>query len=408
MAETHKKFGGSTIPLGLLCPGSWKAREENPSPPGEAAERGTRIHSWLERYLTTSLSSEGFTLSERDLQECKIAVAAGQKIKAVLAELGFTMADVHIEEMLDFHPDYPEAGGTPDVDGFKLFGDGITIDYKSGNQLVSAEKNDQLIFYAVSRYNKLDPMVRATLKDWHFVIVQSDSDGEIHVRKWSLPAVDLPAYEAIYKAAIDRAIANPYDKIPGDHCMDYWCPIRSTCQARSAWINEQSAGIWSGLLEGQIEQPRGIRLSKLLSMKKHIIDVLTAAENDAVEILKLDPTGVPEFHLEDGEGNRAWQDEDQTKLVCAVAGLEENEYVITKVSTISPAQLEKVWKAKNITVDFPATVRPSTGKKLKPGSAASPFESLATPAEAQPEAPKSDEPKPKRTRKKKDAATAVA
>jgi hypothetical protein len=388
MATAHKLIGGSKIKLTLKCPGSPLAQSYLPNLSSEAAERGTRIHGWLEKYLTKTLSSmEGLT--DRDISEALIGVNCGKEIERVIDELGFAMSELNVEQMLDFHPDYPEAGGTPDVDGAVAFHDGITVDLKTGNGQIAPEENPQLLLYAVSRYNSLDPFVRSSLNNWHLVIVQPQEDGTITVRTWTLPAADLLAWEAIFKMGIDKVRANPELRTPGDHCLDEWCNARGVCPARLQWIDDQTHQAFDRAVHGDVDKnPGGERLMAIIRAEKHILDLVETAKKTMVALKQANPEEYPEVELKPNYSHKKFDNVALVDEWAAINGLTPDDY--KPRSVITPAKLQELATTKGITTDLPPTSQTVTSYSIKLVTLAT----FAPPPEAAPPAPK------KRTRRK--------
>ena len=397
MANAHKKYGGSAIELTGQCPGSVKAKSEIPQVAGSAADRGTRIHGWLEKYLKGDLIPPKEKLTGSALEEAQIGAAAGYEIKTIIQKLGMQLSDFQIERMLDFIPSadclgcqiesnekidhsegcYGYAGGTPDLDGYKAFGDMAIIDLKTGSHQVSAKDNKQLLFYACSLYNSLDEFTQATLNNCHLIIVQTQANSlDIEVRQHTLPVADLPAWNALFKMQIDRAEAEPDLRVAGDHCQAKYCDARSTCLEYRAWLDAETNGIFERAMAGDKETPRGKRLADTLNCLDKLKDFIKTVEADAINLMRAVPDAVPGWRLETGKGHRQWTDAKKAEAALKKAGLKLDE--VAPRDLVSPAQAEKLLKSKGLPADLlPETTQPDTAPKLKRGEAANVFESFA-------------------------------
>ena len=377
MATAHKKYGGSGIKLVGLCPGATKAKAECPDSSSEAADRGNRIHAWLEKYLKGDLTPPAKKLEGNELIEAQIGAFAGLKIKDVISELGMELSDFRIEQMTSF-PGYEEiAGGTPDLWGYRAFGDLVVIDLKTGNQQVSAVESEQLPYYGVSAANEIDPFDLATLNDLVNVIVQTQGDTlDVEVRISRTPMSELPVWREYFKAQIERAEAYPDLRTPGEHCQALYCDARTTCDEYLKWVDDDSLQTLSRLLEGEkVESPRGMRLAKLLDARKKIEDLIKQAKADAVAVLKLDPQGVPGYHLASGLGDRYFPDEKKAMAAFKLLGFKPDEYAPRKLIGIGKA--EELLKKAGIELEkLPDTARDTT-LSLKKGDPENVFANFA-------------------------------
>ncbi len=386
MATVHKKYGGSAIERTMLCHGSVKAIAELPvRQTNEAAERGTRIHAWFERYLKGDSSVKAKTA--QDKKEAMIAVKAGEKVKELLAQFGLTMDDCKQEQSMVLHPDYPIAGGSPDLFGFRPFRDFVMLDLKAGHNQVEAKENHQLLLYTCAALNSLDPFVRHTLNDCHMIIVQPNEDGsEVNVRIWTLPVADLDAYEALYKSHIDYAEANPDARVPGEHCTKKYCDARTTCPQFLNWVastsNEETAKIFAA---AAAEPDRAARLKVLLDNAKTIIDLIDQAKKDAASELSINPDAIGGWYLKtDVKGDREWESWKKAEKALKDLGFKIDEIAPRK--EVSVAQAEKLCKDKKI--EFTPLVelitRPDAKPQLKKGERPNDFAAFAPSAEASP------------------------
>lgn len=378
----HYPVGGSTIERIELCPASRKAvLELGPRPAGKAAERGTRIHSRAEEIFKGTRSKTKYTADED-----AVAKAMIEQLMVVSAELGFRKEELILEEQIAFTSIHPtDAGGTPDVAAYRAFHDLLIVDFKSGANYVSAERNIQLLFYAcLFFFEKLDPFVQATIGRVHCVILQPDFNGEIHARRWSLPASELSAYKQRFHAAVANSILREWEFKPGEHCEEKYCDARSTCAAYKEWLNNKSSGQLFDAIEQakkgkQAATPAGQLLAELLEAKPLIEKWLKAAEAAAIAEMTASAEAVPGYMLESKPGDRKWVDEKAVIAKAEALGLKESDYKPSNL--LSPAQFEKL---KGVTKEMVAelTERPDGNPKpvKKPHSKLANFAPPAPPA----------------------------
>lgn len=364
----HEKYGGSTIELTSLCPGSAKARQEiGETPSGKAAERGTRIHKRIEELFHAP------TVLQTPLKDDEELIAQGVLTTLVetAAEHGVNKSDIEIEKKVLL---WVDAGGKLDYGAFRIFGDMFIADCKSGFNQVMAESNMQMLFYGVGYLKSLDPFIAASLKNAHFVILQPSTEPpyEVTVRKWTIPIEELRSYEGYFKSVIDKTEANPDLRVAGDHCEAGYCPARATCSVYIEHEDQRSHGAFRKLLAGEKTSPaRGQQLADQLAVVPLIEKWCEAVKADAKLVLMQDSAGVPGWTLRDGLGNRAWKDEKAVIALAKELGLKPDEY--NPRHMIGPKPFEDLiiakkranLLAKEVDVNLdPLVDRPNLGAKL--------------------------------------------
>lgn len=363
----HYKIGGSTIKRTEICPGSVAAIAELPFKPGSAAaERGTRIHAYLEKYLKTDLGSVDKKLSEKDKEECLIAVAAGKVIKDLAAQLSFDIKDLIIEQKMKLTGISEDAGGTPDVGAFALGKDLAVWDLKAGRRYVEAENNYQLVFYAVCFWRNMAEDIRAQIQNVHMFIVQPEQEApyEVHVRSWSISAAELSEWEDRFARIIWNQQANPHQRNPGDHCEEMYCDARHSCAQYEEWLDGRSLGLFSKLLQGQVlvMPTTNDEIATMLDCEKKVTDYFKQLKESAIATLKENPTAISGYGLVEGLGNRAWENEKFVEKKAKEYGLKIDDYKPREL--VSPTAFEKLLKVNKIEQEMPPTVRASAGVKL--------------------------------------------
>lgn len=385
MATTHYKYGGSKMELTELCPGSIEACKpfENQSA-GEAAERGQRIHEHMETALISGklLTTAPKGLDAKSAKEYEIGVKSAIKIIEIAQSHGFTRDELRVERQLPLPQIHPDAGGTPDVDVHRAFGDLVVIDLKTGSRQVGVEESMQLAFYGVCVLQSLSAFERATLDTAHMYIVQPDADGiEIHVRKWSLPVANLVKWEDRIRAAVQRSESNPSERIAGDHCEKKYCSARSVCPVYKEYLNQKAFSLFDTVAAGL--KPEAALNTNVLAEQYKILPAIKAWCKEVEETVKrqlaVNPHSVPGFGLETGLGNRTWSDEKALKALCKELKLKLDEF--SPRSLVSPAEFERILQARLKTAeltdeernrlstalktDMPTlTERPTTGAKI--------------------------------------------
>lgn len=205
MPDKHYLYGGSTADIWLNCDGAMTLARFAPEvEPGEAAQRGTRIHKLAEKIFNKE------ECGECDTEEYCIANNYVNHIQSNFPRDGM---DIEVAWKLS-----KTIGGT--IDGIAISSTDIWIwDLKTGKKRVNPEHNWQLLFYRYIYYPNND------VRNVHLGIFQN---GEM--RWWH------PSREEI-DAAMDRFASRlaaidtpdgPLTLTPGSHCL--WCKAKPVCK----------------------------------------------------------------------------------------------------------------------------------------------------------------------------------
>lgn len=372
MASFHYPVGGSKIELAELCSGSPKAMLPYANvPAGAAAQRGTRIHgyveiSWKQEFQNHAPSKEEKQfLKTLNAKEKQTALAFIEALKLLCQKYSLSPAEIKLEEQVSFYQDI--AGGTPDVYGVKLFGDFLMIDFKTGRHQVDPTENLQLLFYVCSILRNMDKLIADTLENVHLVILQSESDAPvIHTKTWSIERHELGAWDLRFQGVVDRVINNPDLRTAGDHCTELYCSAAGTCEAHIAYMSERSLGMLDRVMAGEPENPRGVRLGQLLRVLPNIKKWVELVEEDTKTLLTSDPNAVPGFHLGEQAHRYDWIDEKKVKAKCKELGIATGE--ITDSKLISQSSMKALCQMKGVDASWvDGYTAPLTHKRIKKG-----------------------------------------
>jgi hypothetical protein len=221
----------------------------------------------------------------------------------------------------------PGQGGT--LDAMLLAGEDLYfVDFKFGWQVVSAQQNIQLGFYALCAYNHPNERAQSMLKRakrLHFAIIQPEHNLE-HADVWSVPEGWLSdlrdALEAGYRGNL-RPDAPP---TPGRWCQ--FCKARAACPA----IHEELQAAVD-LDVNAISSVELAALQKKWEMYKAGYDRVYAEIKQRLE----GGHEVPGFKLVEKKAPRRWKDvKAATRAVVAVLGDQA-----WKRELLTPPQVEK-------------------------------------------------------------------
>ena len=323
--------GGSTAKRVIACPASVKLVQQIPSKdiPNEHADRGTLLHNVIadvlefneapEKYLGTKYNDQVLT---EELIDEKITVAL-----AALEEIDPTnVMAFKIETRVGFGDFLPGVFGSTDLLG-RIGKRAIVLDWKFGDGvLVSAEENEQLLFYAAAA-------MRTEESKWIFegateiecIIVQPPE-----IRRWVTTPQRVALFEQELRRAVHESHSEAASMAAGDHCR--WCAAKPICPKMTGQVERVMQTKLQALPIDQI----AIQLEQADAIESYIKDLRTLATQMLEHGVR-----VPGFKLVAKRGTRQWTSEDAVDAWVDANGLTKEAY---ESKLRSPAQMEKVLK----------------------------------------------------------------
>ena len=346
--------GGSTAKRVIACPGSVALCAQMPKLEGSSyAKEGSMLHAVIAACLDENTNPDdmlGFELDGVVLTKGLIEEKLRPALNALDEEIDpEAVMEFAVEQEVSFGKFLPGAFGSVDLIGRR--GDtAIVLDWKFGSGVqVSAEKNAQPMFYAAAA-------MRTEATKWAFedateveiVIIQPPG-----VSRWTCTFSELAAFERGLKAAVKESEKPDAKLSAGEHCR--WCAAKTVCPLMTGAVDRAlqtdlkamdvaKLGLacrQADLLEGWIKDLRAL--------------VQTALENGVA---------VPGWKLVAKRGTRQWVNEEAMVAAMTEQGLTFDD--ITEQKFRSPAQVEKVLKAKKLTMPEGLVAMVSSGHTLAP------------------------------------------
>jgi hypothetical protein len=360
MPTQHLPIGGSTFKRTMMCPGWVKASEKiPPRPAGAAAIEGSMHHAVMEECFlndTTPEDNLGLTYSEDGvsreftMDDLPLSQLAFDTTNKILDDLDID--EYLIEPFVQLIPGV--AGGSIDMLGTSTDRKTVLVlDYKFGKYYVSAEENDQQLFYALAAAR--DEQTRGFFKEAErvvLVILQPQSKTGFSQYEYSIRYLD--NYRARAQAAIDTARSDEAPRSAGEHCK--WCPAQPYCPtARTHAV-----------------------ASKMLDSASHNELVAGMAEVEAVEawcasikeeayLQMTKGVPVPGWKIVEKQASRKWIDEDGAIAALAKKRVPKKLYSPARILT-APQTLAMLQKNK-INLDLSPFIKStSSGTTLAPDS----------------------------------------
>lgn len=343
----HSIVGASAAKRWLTCPGSVRlierltklgALEEDTS---EYAEDGTFAHRVLEICI-----AEGDAIADaiwRTTDEMKRTAPTWceEVVSEVLDALAPLMGGAYwAEHKVTFGRPEHGAFGTLDFASLTDGGAKLTVaDLKSGVGLrVSAQKNPQLLCYALGHLAQLSPEQQAKVRLIRLLVLQPRLPGGIV--HWDCTVEWLREWERTkLLPGLDTARAGSEELETGEHCR--FCPAALFCAARQAEVRRAEL-----FADAAPEQLSDDAILSFLESGARIRKFLALVEAYA---LKKALAGAPPagYKLVAGKANRTWRDEAAPILEMLLG---DEAYEPRKLR--SPAQIEELPGGKALALTY--------------------------------------------------------
>ena len=389
--EEHSDIvGGSTAARRIGCPASYRLEQLVPKDErgSDYAREGTALHELMAMALRdgvepTDMLPYTFTAADASWSHTVTQDLWDEKGEPALAafdaycvrqeaKLGADM-QMLIERRVAV-PGIPGAFGTSDI--IATCGDEIFVmDWKFGFKPVMATENKQLMFYAAGALNTeaewigdVPPDTPVTL-----VIIQPMNANQGHdiVQEWSTTVGHLDQYMIELRAAVTEAQTEDARCAKGEWCTfarcKTVCPLHLNAvgvlgEKLAALKARQAAS--NGSPDDRLDW--GQRYAELLELAL-LADPLVAEIHNQAHAYAEQGSPIPGWGLEAKKaGNRSWAVEERLlKLFFKRHRIKMDEW--TERKTRSPAQIEKLIKAKGI--ELPkhyVAAGVSSGTKLSP------------------------------------------
>lgn len=352
LVTAHSRVvGGSTAKRVINCPGSVAlCATMPPQPSSKYADEGTLLHNIISEVLETDKAPIDFlgtkyndVVFTQQLLEDKLFPALD-----LLDEVDPKKEmEYATETRVGFGDFLPDVFGSTDLLG-RIGKRAIVLDWKFGSGVaVEAEENAQLMFYAAAAMRTPEVQwVFDGAEEIEMIIVQPPE-----IKRWVTNKARIATFENELKQAVKIAQKPDAPLQHGDHCR--WCTAKPVCPQMTGAVERALALAVGNLDAVQI----GHFLSQAEVLEQWITD-LRALTHTMLEAGAV----VPGWKLVAKRATRQWANEEQAvKELFTSLGDE----VYTK-KVISPAQAEKLLKAKGEKLPTDQVVAISSGSTLAP------------------------------------------
>ncbi|MCC8136227.1 MAG: DUF2800 domain-containing protein [Ruminococcus sp.] len=343
--SAHALLSPSSAHRWLNCPRAPRLEAQLPEKVSKYAEEGTVAHSVCEiiakKHFGKIKTNAYFNKAIKKPQTNELwddeMLRTAETYVEHLAERAMSFSTepyTAFEVKVDISDYVPEAFGRCDC--VMLGGDTLIItDYKHGKGVaVEAEKNPQMMLYALGALKLYKPLFGETLKNvWMYI----DQPRINSYEGWSCTVEELLAWGEEIKPKADMAFAGFGEYHAGDWCR--FCRANGICKAQA----EQQISAFDDFKDA-IENPESALLSP-----EEISDVLergknlvvwydTVKENALSQILA--GAKIPGWKAVEGRSIRVWSDQDKALEKLQANGIDRAAIYDSVPKTL--AQLEKM------------------------------------------------------------------
>lgn len=339
--RAHALLSASSAHRWLKCTKSARLEEQFPDTTSEAAKEGTLAHELAELrvrnyFRPADVSKRKLTFAIKKMKEDPLwddemlvhTETYLDHIKQTALKLP-SEPYVEVEKRVDYSQYAPDGFGTADmimIQGNTLY----VIDFKYGKGVpVSAEKNPQMMLYALGAYESckiLYPIERI-----HLAIVQPRlPDG---ITEWECLLGELLEFGDYVKERAALAIAGTGEFAPGEKTCKF-CRARKQCRARSDYNVKQAFDL--GELPPLITpEEAGKRLLAMRDVAAYQKDLQEWALSEC-----LAGKEVPGWKAVEGRRSRDWTDMDAAFEKLTKSGVVAEE-ILWEKKPLTLAQVEK-------------------------------------------------------------------
>lgn len=337
--RAHAKLSASGASRWATCPGSVQMEEGIPDTESVYAKEGTLAHELSELKLKHYLDSKGFgkrklnaavkKIKEDELYQAEMDGFTDNYVDFIKEKaLSFPSKPyIEIEKRVDFSSWVPGGFGTCDC--ILIHGSTLSIiDLKYGKGVpVSAEKNEQLILYALGAYNAFSLIY--DIKKIEMNIVQPRLNN---YSSWEVDLTELLLWGDYFNVQSSKALSGNGELAPSAKACKF-CKARDICSARA----ENNLALESEIHLNPNEIPKD-KLFEYISRGEDIAKWVNDLKAYALNLC-LSGEDVKGLKAVAGRTSRSWANQDEALKKLIDGGIDE-AIIFDKVP-LTLAKLEK-------------------------------------------------------------------
>ena len=353
MASHSLIVGGSTAKRVINCPGSVALVAKMPPKPSSTyADRGTLLHDVISTILDSDTVTPASLLGTAYAGEEFTQELLDEKILPALAALDAIdpegVMEYAVETVVGFGTYMPGVFGSADLLG-RLGNRAIVLDWKFGDGVaVTAEENEQGLFYAAAAMRTPETAwVFEGVEEVEIVIVQPPA-----VKRWVTTVKRVKEFERALKRAVKASAMPDAAIVVGDHCR--WCNAKPLCPKMTGAVDRAV----KVQLDAIDDTTLGAYAANAVLLQGWIDDLNALVQTKIEKGYK-----IPGWKLVAKRSTRKWADQGKAADALKALGVDP-----MKLEIVSPAQAEKLLKAKKQNLPEGLTVSVSSGDTLAPES----------------------------------------
>lgn len=360
--RAHALLSASSAHRWMACTPSALLESRIPDKGSSYAAEGTLAHEFAEAYLRGGDLEAALALLRkeplytRDMEEYAQDYAAYVRGQVTAAD-----AQIDIETRLDFSRYVPGGFGTGDC---AIVQDGVLtiVDFKYGKGVrVSAEKNPQMMLYALGAIEAYD--FAFDFDRVRMCIYQPRIDN---VSEWELSREKLEKWAAETLAPKAKLAAKGEGTFqPGDHCQ--FCKLRDQCKVLAAYCLDAASRDFedeSGALSTAMLDPWD--WNRILDRADIVEKWVRMIKEAALKRLLDDPEAIPGYKVVEGRSNRTYRDPAEVETALANAGYDP-EAVHKPLELLGVTEMSKVLGKKQFgDILGPLVVKPQGKPTIAP------------------------------------------
>lgn len=361
--SAHALFSPSSAHRWMRCPGSLAMEAPFPNSDTDYSREGTAAHelaSWAltERRRDTAaycgrVASNGVEITEEMCDYVGDYVFAIQQRVEFFKIAGAANVELMVEQRVDYSRfiGQPDSFGTSDVIILVTWKDGTSLidvhDLKYGYRVVYAERNEQMMTYALGAIAEYDLAYKFTRAAMTIHMPRRD-----FVDSWECEISELMDFaeeQALAACTADNMLrdATPIRLTPGKKQCE-WCKAKATCPALRLFVQETVAMEFDDLTAPPVDHKQAAGLSAMETLENNLLAVPMVeewckAQRVELERRLLSGETSSQFKIVAGKkGSRAWTSKEEAEALLKSMRLKIEE--MYRMELISPTTAEKLLK----------------------------------------------------------------
>lgn len=345
---THSLYSPSSLHRRISCLGSANAERDMPDTSSEVSAEGTAAHHIREQCLLTGKNVDDFVGTTVDIEGFSFEVTQ-EWVRFLqpgidhLRDLGTVGSNLHIESFVDLYTWMPGEGGT--LDAGVITPELITInDLKFGRSPVSAERNPQLMAYALGYIESIAFLPEAEINDTKVALEIDQPRVFGGGSRWVTTVGELWEFGDQLREMYQLSQDPNAPRTPSFDACTY-CKANTQCRELADYIFDiLGISFEGGKMIQSDEQLDNDKLAVIVSNASLITKMIEAYKSHAKDLILSEGVDLQGVKVVAGAGRREWVNAEDVEAWLLT---KYKKHQIYKSELISPAQAENVLGTRN-------------------------------------------------------------